>query len=148
MKHANGSGSWRDNRIPLRAAAGACGALLLLAACNGENLFRGDVSTIAPPTIAALTVPDSVVPNSDLGIQVEAVSLAGVARIDLALAGAVVADTLIQISPAQTDVVRSLTFSMPDSFQSSALVVTATAVDGNGVSSQPVTASVRAVTPP
>ena len=80
-----------SNRNPrsriLRAAAGLFAVTLLAGACEGSNLFEGEVSDEAP-SITSLTAPSSVASGGTVNVGVTAVARRGVTLVEIRYTGA------------------------------------------------------------
>ncbi|MBX6362823.1 MAG: hypothetical protein IRZ00_03050 [Gemmatimonadetes bacterium] len=118
----------------------------LLAGCNGDNVFANPDS--GGPVVTDIALPPTVRVGDTLVVRLTAAGPRGVAGFSVSLRGAVVRDTVVQVTPAKS-VVREVQFALPAVFEpSTSLVVQASAIDPAGVTGKLTTASISGVVVP
>lgn len=115
----------------------------------GSFLLDGDPAA-GPAFLVTTTPATGVVAGQSLDIRLQALSLAGIDRLDLSLAGALVSGQSFDYT-GQQSVLRTVTVSLPDTAAGQSLEITATALDLQGrpttvVLSVPVAADTTAPT--
>ncbi|MEX0892050.1 MAG: hypothetical protein WEB88_07750 [Gemmatimonadota bacterium] len=128
-------------------AASALSALMVLGACDGDNLFSGDSPTLQP-RIVEVAGPGSAVAGDTIGIRVTAAAPREVTEINFSVSGAFSRDTLITIASPASQVTELISLALPTTVQDSILVVQASAVDRIGAVSRIYTDTVIVVGPP
>jgi hypothetical protein len=126
----------RDHGRRVRArwsAAGILAGVLLIGACEGSNLFEGEV-TEDPPRVTSLTVPTSVDAGALLTVQVTGTAPRGLSFIEVRFAGAAV-DTVTE-SFSGLDTAETMSASTTVDGIGTQVVVTAFVQDVNGSNSQ------------
>jgi hypothetical protein len=129
------------------SAAGVIAVVLLVGACEGSNLFEGQVAEESPRV--TLEAPDSVTAGALLTVQVTGTAPRGVSLIEVRFTGAAVDTVPIPFSGTNTTESAPATVTVGQSTGSAQITVTAFVQDVNGSNSQfeSETVGVRAATP-
>jgi hypothetical protein len=82
-----------------RSATTLLAGLIVVLACDGENLFDPDQNPFLEPSVV-VSAPASAFAGDTIDISIEANASGSVARIDVSFTGAVTRDTAIIPTPA------------------------------------------------
>lgn len=115
------------------SAAGVLAVVMLVGACEGSNLFEGEVSE-DPPRLTVLSVPQTVDAGGPLTVAVSGTAPRGVDFIEVRFAGAAVDTVTVPFDGLNTSVSGSASTSVDGA--GTQVVVTAFVVDVNGSTSQ------------
>ena len=142
-----------ERRAPARrplfgTVAAACfAAVLVLAACEGDNLFsggpQGGLGQTAPK-VGAIDAPASVAEGSRLDVRVKAIAPAGMDKIDVRFRRGATGEQSITITGNRTDTVTAdASVNVPTTVNDSVIVVEAFATDRTGRVSEVLSRTVR-----
>lgn len=138
------------NRRRWRRASAGAGllALVALGACEGDNLFSGDSLTEQPRV--SVSGPDFIEAGDSFQVRVDGVARRGIARVDVALRGAMSRDTSITITGGATATSTSqvLKFGAPNFLADTVVVISARVTDVAGRSGAVRADTVAAFGPP
>ncbi len=135
------------SRIARRLSAVLFAGLVLVGACEGDNLFSGDVTELKP-RIVNLSLPPAAFAGSSVNVRVDAQAGRGVAQIVVALRGALSKDTTVTINPSQQRVSKVVSFAVPLALSDTVLLVGASVIDEAGDQSSLVEGAIAAFGPP
>jgi hypothetical protein len=125
------SGRGRTRSLALLLVA----AVLPLAACEGENMFTGD-SVDLLPRVTSVSLPPVAFAGEVVNVRVDAAAAHGVSDLVVALRGAVVKDTTVEIKPPRSRLSQVLAIPVPNLLQDTLLVVEASVIDQFGNASR------------
>jgi hypothetical protein len=142
----------KNNGVPGSFRAGKLSALLfaglvLVAACEGDNVWSGD-SADARPQVTNLALPQVAFAGEKLSVRVDAVASYGVAQLVLSMRGAVNTDTTVTIATATPRLSQIVQFTVPTAIQDTVLLVQAAVIDTRGAVSGSKDGSVVVFGPP
>jgi hypothetical protein len=120
---------------------------LPLAACEGDNMFTGD-SVELLPRVTDVSVPLVAFAGETVNVRVDATAAHGISDLVVALRGAVVRDTAVEINPPRSRLSHVLSIPVPDLLQDTLLVVEANVIDQLGNVSRVKEATVVVFGPP
>jgi hypothetical protein len=113
--------------------AAITGSIVLLAACDGENLFDSNRNPFIEPRVGIIA-PDTAYTGTSINVQFAAAAPMDINRIDVIVAGALTIDTTFSPSPADS-VNATLALNVPPSVTVPMLIIAAQAFDTQGRSS-------------
>lgn len=124
-------------------------AAAVLAACEGENLFRvGTTVGGGAPQIVDLLVPAATLsPGDPLDMTVVASALGSIDELHISLRNAVVKDSVVEVDPPRQQVTQDVLFIVPAVLADSIIVVRARARTDAGQLSEMVIDTVRVNVP-
>ncbi|HUF51266.1 MAG TPA: hypothetical protein VMN60_10555 [Longimicrobiales bacterium] len=154
MQH-NRLGLPRDGaRRPLLStcAGTALAAVLVFAACDGDNLFSGSGTRLGagPPVVASVAAPESVAEGGRLDVRIKAIAPRGMTRIDVRFRRGVNAEQEFTFENRTDSVTVDASIDVPADAADSVIVVEAFATDQTGRVSDVVSRTIRIIdsTPP
>ncbi|HEX6135790.1 MAG TPA: hypothetical protein VFZ24_17585 [Longimicrobiales bacterium] len=125
----------------LRIVAALCAVVLVCGACEGSNLFVGEVSE-EPPRITQILAPSSVTVPAQFNVDITGTARSGVSTIEVIFSGAFVnADTVNFPGTAETETARA-TLDLQQTADS-LLIIRAVVEDVTGRVSAPAFDTVR-----
>ncbi|MBI4408367.1 MAG: hypothetical protein HY561_01585 [Gemmatimonadetes bacterium] len=108
-------------------------SIVLLGACEGDNLFGGrEDGGGGAPQVTSLTVPDSIRGGDVLDIRITAAAPLKVAKFTVAFRRALLKDTTVTVATPLTEVTQDVSIIVPDTARDSLLVINVTATDQVG----------------
>ena len=105
--------------------------IVLLAACDGENLFDSDQNPFLEPRVS-VSAPSGAFAGDTIGISVSASAAVNIQRIDISIRGAVSKDTSVTPSPAAPSASALVKIGLPEFLTDTLIYVQAQAVDAQG----------------
>lgn len=123
--------SGRTRRLVLTLMA----AGIPLVGCEGDNMFTGD-SVELLPQVTSVSVPQVAFAGETVNVRVDATASFGISDVVVALRGAVVKDTLVEVDPPRTRVSQVLSIPVPTLLQDTLLIIEAQVIDLYGNSSR------------
>ncbi|MBW3552018.1 MAG: hypothetical protein KY466_00840 [Gemmatimonadetes bacterium] len=134
--------------IGSRLALAACA--MVLAGCEGENLFTGPAPATGGggadvPVVLSLDVPDFVRENDVLRVEVEATSAEGITVLDVTVEEGVVQRRRLTFNPPRVTLNAFAQFQLPPSLTRTSIVVRVEVEDRLGSRSEPVEVEIPVV---
>lgn len=130
-----------------RLALAACA--LVLAGCEGENLFTGPAPATGGggdvPVVLSLEVPEFVRANDVLNVEVEATSAEGITTLDVTVEEGVVQRRRLTYNPPRVTVSAFAQFQLPPSLTRTSILVRVEVEDRLGARSEPVEVEIPVV---
>lgn len=125
------------------AATTALSCLIVLAGCEGDNLFDGGSVSQGPPRILSVDVPATTTEGATLTVRASAQASRGLASVQLDVAGATELSQTVDVtgSPSEAST-ATFTVTLPSVVVDTTLTLRLTAFDQTGRASETVTRTV------
>ncbi|HSJ10222.1 MAG TPA: hypothetical protein VK928_09920, partial [Longimicrobiales bacterium] len=118
------------------AAVPALACLLVLAGCDGDNLFEGGSISQGPPRVLNIEAPESVTEGNPVTVRVSVQASRGVASVQLDASGAAESSQSSQVEGGPTDATVTFTVNVPAVVTDTTLTLRVTAFDRTGRASE------------
>jgi hypothetical protein len=100
-------------------------------ACEGDNLYSGDVSEYTP-LVNSLSLPQVAFAGDEVTIRIDAAAARGISQVVLALRGAVQKDTVVELDEPLARVSQIVAITIPDAVTDTLILVQAAVIDQYG----------------
>jgi hypothetical protein len=119
------------SRIVRRLSALLLAGVVFAGACEGDNLYSGDVSEYTP-LVNSLSLPQVAFAGDDVTIRIDAAAARGISQIVLALRGAVQKDTVVELDEPLARVSQIVSIRIPQAVTDTLILVQAAVIDQYG----------------
>jgi len=135
------------SRVVRRLSALLLAGVVFGGACQGDNVFSGDISEYTP-VVTDLSVPQVAFAGDNVTVRVDAVAARGVSRIVLALRGAVSKDSVVELDEPLARISEVISLQVPQALTDTVVTVHASVIDQVGNSSSTRQSSIVVFGPP
>jgi hypothetical protein len=119
------------SRIVRRLSALLLAGVVFAGACEGDNLYSGDVSEYTP-LVNSLSLPQVAFAGDEVTIRIDAAAARGISQIVLALRGAVQKDTVVELDEPLARVSQIVSIRIPQAVTDTLILVQAAVIDQYG----------------